>query len=85
VKLFSELASKKGVAPSQLVLAWVMSQGEDFFAIPGTRNLKYLEENLGASKVNITPEDNQEVRKIIKSFSIAGERYAPQQMKNLDQ
>eukprot|EP00026_Physarum_polycephalum_P011275 Phypoly_transcript_11482.p1 GENE.Phypoly_transcript_11482~~Phypoly_transcript_11482.p1 ORF type:complete len:333 (+),score=51.53 Phypoly_transcript_11482:163-1161(+) len=83
VERFKELASKKGVTPSQYVLAWVLAQGEDFFAIPGTRNLKYLEENLGAAKVTISAEENQEIRKVIQSCSIAGLRYPELWMKSL--
>ncbi|KAG4217076.1 hypothetical protein PC116_g34443, partial [Phytophthora cactorum] len=47
VKKFEAFAEKKGRTPSQLVLAWIMAQGEDIFPIPGTRNIKYLEQNFG--------------------------------------
>jgi len=52
--LFREIAEKKGVTPSQLTLAWVLAQGDDFFAIPGTKKVKYLEENHGALNVTIS-------------------------------
>ena len=43
-----ELAAAKGCTPSQLALAWVLAQGEDIVPIPGTKRVKYLDENLGA-------------------------------------
>ena len=51
------LAEKKGCQPSQLALAWVLAQGEDIIPIPGTRRVKYLDENIGSLDVRLTPED----------------------------
>ena len=56
VKSIEELATRKGCTPSQLALAWVLAQGEDIVPIPGTKRRKYLEENVGAVEVVITPE-----------------------------
>ena len=52
VEKISSIAAEKNCTPSQLALAWVMAQGEHIFPIPGTKRIKYLEENIGA--LNIT-------------------------------
>src|ERR1700716_3928284 len=52
-----QIAREKGCKPSQLALAWVLAQGEDIVPIPGTKRRKYLEENLGALDVKLSPED----------------------------
>ncbi len=52
-----EIASEKGCTPGQLALAWVLAQGEDIAAIPGTKRRTYLEENLGAADVELTRDD----------------------------
>ena len=53
----NELASSKGWAPGQVALAWVLAQGDDIVPIPGTKRRTYLEENLGAADIELTPED----------------------------
>jgi len=75
VERITEMAHKKGVTPAQLTLAWVMAQGRDFIPIPGTKNQKYLEENLGAFNVKLNEEDLKQVRNIIDSIEIHGPRY----------
>ncbi|CAB5359156.1 unnamed protein product [Rhizophagus irregularis] len=55
--------------------AWVIGQGENFVTIPGTKRLKYLEENFEARNIHLSPEELSEIRKIIDSIEIAGERY----------
>src|SRR6478672_4024650 len=52
-----ELADGKGVTPGQLALAWVLAQGPDVVPIPGTKRVTYLEENVGASDVELTADD----------------------------
>ena len=49
--------------------------GDDFIAIPGTKRIKYLEENLQSVNVNITEEEDKQIREIIKSIEIKGNRY----------
>lgn len=65
VKIFEQLAAKKGATSAQVVLAWIMAQGPDFFPNPGTKTPKYLEQNLGAVSVEISPEDNKHIRDTI--------------------
>ncbi|RDW67581.1 aldo-keto reductase YakC-2 [Coleophoma cylindrospora] len=78
VETLSGLAKKKGVTPSQLVLAWVLAQGEDFIPIPGTKRVKYLEENAKAVDVKLSKEEELEIRKEIEKVGGAkGQRYPP--------
>ncbi|CAG8446413.1 8384_t:CDS:2 [Funneliformis caledonium] len=75
VKKFQAFASKKGVTASQLCLAWVLAQGENIVVIPGTKKVKYLEENVDAAKVQLSSEELSEIRQIIDSIDIIGHRY----------
>src|SRR5206468_4058585 len=52
-----EIAAEKGVTPAQLALAWVLAQGDDIVPIPGTKRVRYLEENMGALSVTLTARD----------------------------
>jgi aryl-alcohol dehydrogenase-like predicted oxidoreductase len=75
-----EIAREKKVTPSQLALAWVLAQGKDIVPIPGTKRRKYLEENVGALSVKLTPEALRRIEEIAPRGVTAGERYAPQGM-----
>jgi aryl-alcohol dehydrogenase-like predicted oxidoreductase len=79
-----EIARDKGCTPSQLALAWVLAQGEDIAPIPGTKRRKYLEENLGALDVTLTPEDLRRIDQALPSGAAAGQRYAAPQMAALN-
>jgi aryl-alcohol dehydrogenase-like predicted oxidoreductase len=70
-----EIADEKGVTPSQLALAWVLAQGEDNVRIPGTKHVKYLEENLGALDVGLTDEDLRRIDEAFPMGVTAGDRY----------
>ncbi|CAG8754922.1 11675_t:CDS:2 [Gigaspora rosea] len=71
---FNDLARKKGITSSQLCLAWVLAQGDNIIAIPGTKKIKYLEENVNAAKVRLSPEELAEIREAINSVEIHGHR-----------
>jgi aryl-alcohol dehydrogenase-like predicted oxidoreductase len=75
-----ELASAKGVTPAQLALAWVLSQGEDMVPIPGTKRVRYLEDNMGALQVNLTESDRKNIGERLAQIQVVGERYAPAMM-----
>src|SRR6267154_244210 len=75
-----ELADEKGSTPAQLALAWVLAQGNDLIPIPGTKRVRYLEENMGALKVNLTERDLEEIKSRIAQIEVFGERYAPDMM-----
>ncbi len=74
------IAKDKGVKASQLALAWVLSRGDFIVPIPGTKRRKYLEENLGALRVTITPRDAKALDDAFPPSAAVGERYAPQMM-----
>jgi len=70
-----ELASEKGITASQLALAWVLAQGEDIVPIPGTKRVKYLEENVGAVDVELTDDDLRRLDEAFPKGVAAGDRY----------
>ena len=74
VDVIERIAKNKGVTKAQLALAWVLSQNDEITAIPGTRKIHRLEENLGALNVDITADDLAEIQKHIPAETI-GERY----------
>jgi aryl-alcohol dehydrogenase-like predicted oxidoreductase len=78
------IAAKKGVKAGQLALAWVLAKGEDLVPIPGTKRRKYLEENAAAADIHLSPQDVAELEAAIPLEQIAGDRYAPANMKNID-
>ena len=69
------LAQAKRVTPSQLALAWVLAQGDDIVPIPGTKRVKYLEENAAAAKVTLTPEELERLELTFPVGATAGDRY----------
>ncbi|WP_243634474.1 aldo/keto reductase [Roseicella frigidaeris] len=75
------IAAEKGCTPSQLALAWLLAQGEDVVAIPGTRRLDRIEENLGALDVSLTPEEVGRISAAVPAGAAAGLRYPPGAMK----
>ncbi|KAK6196801.1 hypothetical protein LQW54_011162 [Pestalotiopsis sp. IQ-011] len=81
VETLAGIAKDKGVTPGQLSLAWVLAQGEDFIPIPGTKRVKYLEENLEAVHVKLSDDDVAKIRKAIESVGGSkGARYPPAMM-----
>jgi aryl-alcohol dehydrogenase-like predicted oxidoreductase len=75
-----EIANEKGCKPSQLALAWVLAQGEDIVPIPGTKRRKYLEENIGALDVKLTPQDLERIDSAFPNGTAAGPRYPENMM-----
>jgi len=70
-----ELATRKGVTAGQLALAWVLAQGEDVVPIPGTKRVRYLEENVAAADVALTDDEVAELTAAVPREAVAGERY----------
>src|SRR3954467_7033717 len=75
VAAVKKLAADKGCTPGQLALAWAMAQGDDVVPIPGTKRVAYLEENAGASYVDLTADDLARLEEIAPKGAAAGERY----------
>lgn len=76
------LAERKGVRPSQLALAWVFAQGA--LAIPGTRRIKYLEENAAAVDIALDENELAELNDAAPAGAAAGDRYTPAGMQSLN-
>jgi aryl-alcohol dehydrogenase-like predicted oxidoreductase len=79
-----EIARRKHCTPSQLALAWVAAQGEDVVPLFGTKRRKYLEENLAALEVELTPDDLAEIDEVAPKGVAAGERYPAGGMKTVN-
>jgi aryl-alcohol dehydrogenase-like predicted oxidoreductase len=75
VALIEQMAAEKQCTPSQLALAWLLAQGEDIVPIPGTKKVRYLEENLGALEVTLTEADLRRIDRIAPKGVAAGTRY----------
>jgi aryl-alcohol dehydrogenase-like predicted oxidoreductase len=82
VKKVEEIAREKNHQPSQLALAWVMTQGNDIVPIPGTKHRKYLEENAAAADLKLTENDLRRLNEVFPAGAAAGTRY-PEHMMNL--
>ena len=75
VEKLSAIAKEKGCTTGQLTLAWLMEQGVDVIPIPGTKKVKYLEENLGSLKVVLNEGDVREIREAVEGCVTSGDRY----------
>ena len=77
------IAKEKGCTPAQLTLAWVLAQGPDVVAIPGTRYPRRLDENVGALRVKLTEDDVARISAAIPKGAAAGTRYPAGGMKGV--
>jgi len=77
------IAKRKGCTPAQLALAWVLAQGEDVVAIPGTKKSARLRENVGALSVKLAPDDIAEIAAAVPKGAVKGSRYPEAQMASL--
>ncbi|MDQ4051392.1 MAG: aldo/keto reductase [Actinomycetota bacterium] len=70
-----EIAEAKGCTPGQLALAWVLAQGQDVAPIPGTKRVRYLEENVGAVEVQLSDDDQKALEDAVPRGAVVGARY----------
>ena len=87
LKLVDEInamAREKGCTASQLALAWVLAQGDDIVPIPGTKHVKYLEENIAALDVKLAPADLARIDRVLPPGAAAGTRYPEQGMRTVN-
>jgi len=84
VKEVEKLAKEKGCTTAQLALAWVLAQGEDIVPIPGTKHVKYLDQNIGALDVELSEEDLKRLDAILPPGAAAGERYHARGMETVN-
>jgi len=75
VRTFADMSRTKGCTPSQLALAWLLRQGDDIIPIPGTKKIKYLEENWAALDIELTDAEEKEIRDFVDKAKVAGGRY----------
>jgi aryl-alcohol dehydrogenase-like predicted oxidoreductase len=83
-EVVKRIAVRKGCTPAQLALAWVLAQGRDVLPIPGTKRVKYLEDNMGALKVNLSKTELSEIDAQFQEVPVHGERYTPDMMRLVD-
>jgi len=84
VTALEKLAAKKNCTASQLALAWVMAQGDNIFPIPGTKRIKYLDENVGALTVFFTKTELDQINNLFPKNAAAGLRYPEQMMGSIN-
>jgi aryl-alcohol dehydrogenase-like predicted oxidoreductase len=82
VELLSEIAARKNATPAQIALAWLLAQKPWIVPIPGTRRLERLEENIGATAVDLTPDDLHEIESAASKIKVEGARY-PEHLERL--
>jgi aryl-alcohol dehydrogenase-like predicted oxidoreductase len=78
VEVVKRVAERRKATPAQIALAWVLAQGNDIVPIPGTKRVRYLEDNVGSLNVRLEPDDMRELD-TLKS-AVAGERYESSMM-----
>lgn len=79
-----ELARSKGATPGQVALAWLLHRGDDVVPIPGTKRRTFLEENVGALDLELTPGELAALESALPGGKAAGERYSPQLARTID-
>lgn len=84
VDALGAIATRKGGTSAQVALAWLLAVKPWIVPIPGTSKLHRLQENIGASDFNLTPEDLSEISNLLASIPVIGERYTEQSMKLID-
>ena len=66
------LQTRKAATPSQLALAWLLKQGDDIIPIPGTKRIKYLEENWDSQNIQLSDEDEADIRNFVEGVELLG-------------
>jgi aryl-alcohol dehydrogenase-like predicted oxidoreductase len=84
VKEVEAIAREKGCTTAQLALAWVLAQGDDIVPIPGTKHVKYLDQNIGALDVELSGDDLKRLDAILPPGAAAGERYHARGMETVN-
>jgi aryl-alcohol dehydrogenase-like predicted oxidoreductase len=84
VERVEEIAGRKKCSPAQLALAWLLAQGEDIVPIPGTKQRRYLEQNIAALEVELTPADLEEIEDVAPKGVAAGDRYPEAGMRTVN-
>ncbi|KAJ7204999.1 NADP-dependent oxidoreductase domain-containing protein [Mycena pura] len=80
VSRLQKIGEKHNATAGQITFAWILAQGPEFIVIPGTKQIKYLEENIEASKIKLSPEEIASVRRIAEESELPGGRYSADRM-----
>ncbi|WP_310618621.1 aldo/keto reductase [Flexibacterium corallicola] len=83
-EVISQTAKEKGCTPAQLSLAWLLAQGDNIVPIPGTKKLKYLEENAKSPAIHLSKADCKKLEASLTPLPVIGERYTAEGMKGLN-
>lgn len=81
---FIEMAKEMGCTPAQLALAWVLNQGDHVVAIPGTRFVNHMNDNLGSSDIKLSADQLSDLNDMINQDNVSGARYNAAQQKEID-
>jgi aryl-alcohol dehydrogenase-like predicted oxidoreductase len=84
VDMLKEISIEHHATPAQIALAWLLKNGDDIVPIPGTKHVKYLEENAAAVNLNLPLSDWNKLDLFISSFHIEGVRYPEAVLKMID-
>ncbi len=84
VDVVKTLAAARGATPGQVALAWLLHQGKDIVPIPGTKRIKYLEENVAAASLTLSTDELARLDQALPPGAAAGDRYPPAGMKGLN-
>ena len=79
-----DMAKQKGVTAGRIALAWLLHKGEDIVPIPGTKQRRHLEDNVGAAGVTLTADELAELEGALSPENISGPRYSPERMAQVD-
>jgi aryl-alcohol dehydrogenase-like predicted oxidoreductase len=84
VERVEEIARRKKCTPAQLALAWLLIQGDDIVPIPGTKQRRYLDENLDSLRIELAPADLERIEEVAPKGAAAGERYHEAGMRTIN-
>ncbi|HWN17596.1 MAG TPA: aldo/keto reductase [Gemmatimonadales bacterium] len=79
-----EIAKRKKCSPAQLALAWLLTRGDDIVPIPGTKQRRYLEENLRSLDIELMPADLEKIEEVAPKGAASGDRYHEAGMKTIN-
>jgi len=84
VQRVEEIARRKRCTPAQLALAWLLVQGDYIVPIPGTKQRRYLDENIASLEIELTPSDLEEMEEVAPKGAAAGDRYHEAGMRTIN-
>jgi aryl-alcohol dehydrogenase-like predicted oxidoreductase len=84
VEIVKSIGAKYQATPVQVALAWLLQQGSDIVPIPGTKHVKYLEENAKSANITLPAAAWDEINTLLNTFEIKGTRYPEKMMKLVD-